>query len=68
MNYDDRLNINIECLGLDDCFLQNGDHPENNKLPRDTSSIFSKSYILNLQKPITISDKIILDLRRLFEF
>ena len=68
MNYDDRLNINIECLGLGDCYLQNGDHPENTKLPRDTSSIFNKSYILNLQKPITISDKIILDLRRLFEF
>lgn len=68
MNYDDRLNINIECLGLGDCYLQNGDHPENTKLPRDTSSIFSKSYILNLQNPITISDKIIIDLRRLFEF
>jgi len=68
MNYDDRLNIDIEFLGLGDCYLQNGDHPENTKLPRDTSSIFSKSYILNLQNPITISDKIIRDLRRLFEF
>ena len=68
MNYDDRLNINIECLGLSDCYLQNGDHPENTKLPRDTSSIFSKSYILNLQNPIRISYIIIRDLRRLFEF
>ena len=68
MNYDDRLNISIECLGLSDCYLQNGDHPENTKLPRDTSIIFSRSYILNLQNLITISDIIILDLRRLFEF
>lgn len=68
MNYDDRLNIKIECLGLGDCYLQKGDHPKNIKLPRDTSSIFKKSYILNLQNPITINDKIIFDLRRLFEF
>lgn len=68
MNYDNRLNINIECLGLSDCYLQNGDHPENTKLPRDKSSIFNRFYILNLQNPITISDIIILDLRRLFEF
>ena len=67
MNYNDRLKINIECLGLNDCCLQNGEHPENIKLPRDTSSIFSKPYILNLQNPITISNKIIHDLRRLFE-
>lgn len=68
MNYEDRLNIKIECLGLGDCYLQNGDHPKSIKLLRDTSSIFSKSYILNLQNPITISGIIILDLRRLFEF
>jgi len=68
MNYDGRLNIKIECLGLNDCYIQNGEHPENIKLPRDTSSKFSKSYILNLQNPITISSIIIPGIRRLFEF
>ncbi len=68
MNYDDRLNINIECLGLSDCILLNRDHPKKQKLLRDTSSTYSNSYILNLQNPITISDKIILALKRLFEF
>jgi len=68
MNYEDRLNIDIDCFGLSDSYLQIGEYPENVKLPRDTSSIFSQSYILNLQNPIKISDIIILDIRRLFEF
>lgn len=68
MNYEDRLNIDVDFFGLSLSYLQNGDNPEDFKLPRDTSSIFSHSYILNLQNPIKINNIIILDIRRLFEF
>lgn len=68
MNYEDRLNINIEYIGLNDCILQIGDYRKNQKLPRNSSSKYNKTYLLNLQNPIKISDIIIRDLRRQFEF
>ncbi|KKM74253.1 hypothetical protein LCGC14_1402150 [marine sediment metagenome] len=68
MNYDKKLNIKIESFGLNDCILQNGDFPEKFKLLREIPSKLNKSYILNLQNPIKISDIIILDIRRLFKF
>lgn len=68
MNYDEKVMINAECSGLNDCYLQIGDSLEGLKSLRDPSSTFKKSYILNLQRPIQIKEKIILYLKWLFNF
>ena len=63
-----KLKINVDSSELNNCYLRDGELIENIKSLRTTSSIIKKSYILNLQNQITISDKIILEIRRLFEF
>jgi len=68
MNYDGRLKIDIESSEFNNCYLRNGEPYENIKSLRTPLTRFKKSYILDLQNPISINNRITQEFRRLFQF